>query len=67
MKKPSFNEELNTKNEKTNVVAKSKCWSTKHLSLECRIFYLDNGTFLYTGITIVVALIVFVLYMLLVK
>ena len=25
MKKPSFNEELNTKNEKTNVVAKSKC------------------------------------------
>jgi hypothetical protein len=67
-KKGSFNNEFETKkstnNEKLGVPAKSK-YSSKIIPYYS--FYLGSGTYLYSGITITVALIVFVVYMLLAK
>jgi len=52
-----------TNNDKIDVAVKSTC---THFRRECFLFiYLDNGTILYTGITVAVALVVFVAYMVL--
>lgn len=66
-KKPTNNDEFElkkpTNNDKVNVAVKSTC---THFRRECFSFiYLDNGTILYTGITVAVALVVFVAYMVL--
>jgi hypothetical protein len=67
-KKAGFSNDFETKkstnNEKLAVAAKSKCSSE---IFPYYSFYLGNGTYLYSGITIAVALIVFVVYMLLAK
>jgi hypothetical protein len=56
---------LNIKNQQ--MMLQSKVSINSYCFLTISIFYLGKGSYLYSGITITVALIVFVLYMWLVK